>query len=460
MSRLSNVSVTLLMFILYMVISSSCSLVDRTKQLTRTPTPSILPVQTEHQQVEITATSTSTTIPELTPYPTKIENSPEITPTNALTPSPEETSRHQSIGAGWIAYVEWYGKHGIDVIHTGRKSLIRIVDREGFYNHPSWSPDGQWIVFTFYGENSTQTELFLARPDGTEVKRLTFSTGNKQTPSWSPDGEKIVYSQVFGHIEEAEVDLYMIESDGSRVTRLTNTLGIFESNPTFSPDGDYIAFLSTTEEKNVDQYDLMIMNIDGMNIERIIDLPAGDSKITWSPDSEQIAFRSSEGCGDIFIVNKDGSGLKQITKTPGRERDPTWSYDGKYIAFNATVECDDMSESVALGWQIYIIELDGNDVLQLTDNIKSYPLDPAWAPIPALEIGKSFVITKLGENLRLRSIPSLEGNILEKVKMNEEILVVDGPVKADGFLWWKVRIITSDIEGWLADNPGWFTWKE
>ena len=50
---------------------------------------------------------------------------------------------------------------------------------------PSWSQDGQWIVFA-----STQdggADLYLVRPDGTELTRLTDSPGSEDSKAdWAP----------------------------------------------------------------------------------------------------------------------------------------------------------------------------------------------------------------------------------------------------------------------------------
>lgn len=460
MNKYATLVSSLLIIFLVTIMLLSCT-DDLPDNVSRTPTPINSPVQTEFPSVEISKPLTPTTILKLTSSPTIIVIPIENTPTPVSTSSVEEFSELTTVPLGWIAYSEWYGKSGIDVIYTDRKSLLRIVDWEGFYNSPRWSPDGQWIVFSFREINSSQTDLYLARPDGSLIKRLTFSNGDKILPSWSPDGNRIVFSRYLEQQKYDEIDIFTIESDGSQLTRLTNTPDTWEYNPVYSPDGEYISFLAKSKDMEFDQYELMIMNEDGTDVKHVIKQPVGDSSISWSPDSKRLAFRSSEGCGNLFVVNIDGSGLRQITNTPGRDRDPTWSEDGNHIAFNSTEKCNDLSEGVALGWQIYIVNIDNvNDMWQLTDNNKSYPLEPAWAPVPPLEKDKNFIITESGNALRLRSIPSLNGIVLAELKIGDEILIIEGPVVMDNYLWWKVSVNNGEIEGWVAENPGWFSLKE
>lgn len=49
----------------------------------------------------------------------------------------------------------------------------------------SWSPDGQMLAY------SNQSDLFLARGDGTEPRRLATTKGTVNFPAWSPDGKSV-----------------------------------------------------------------------------------------------------------------------------------------------------------------------------------------------------------------------------------------------------------------------------
>jgi TolB protein len=93
---------------------------------------------------------------------------------------------------------------------------------------PSWSPDGTSIVFMCRrglpapGAVLRTFEICVMNADGSGQMQLTNNTVNELTPSWSPDGQRIV----FHRLVSGRFQLWLINADGTGLVQLTNTSGV------------------------------------------------------------------------------------------------------------------------------------------------------------------------------------------------------------------------------------------
>jgi len=74
----------------------------------------------------------------------------------------------------------------------------RITRGPGDKTDGSFSPDGQWIVYSSSGDETELASLFLAPLSGDESIRLTRYDGYDGAPSWSLDGGKIAFESYPG----------------------------------------------------------------------------------------------------------------------------------------------------------------------------------------------------------------------------------------------------------------------
>ncbi len=134
-----------------------------------------------------------------------------------------------------------------------------------------------------------------------EFTNITNSTTFEADPSFSPDGQKILFTST----RDGNADIYVMKRDGSSIERLTNNPA-WESFATFSPDMTQISFNSDRENEKNNVY---IMNLDGSG--KTVSLPAGNYSNfvgtgVWSPDGTKIAYSSDRnGNEDIFIINAE-----------------------------------------------------------------------------------------------------------------------------------------------------------
>jgi TolB protein len=123
---------------------------------------------------------------------------------------------------------------GLSIMNADGSGQHRLAHTDGG-EYPSWSPDGKRIAF-----NSNLTGdhvMYIAQADGSKVVELS-DTGEGWQVDWSPDGRSILFTSHRDHPDNY-TDVYVMRPDGSGVRRLTHNRGY---TPAWSPDGDHIVF--------------------------------------------------------------------------------------------------------------------------------------------------------------------------------------------------------------------------
>lgn len=181
-----------------------------------------------------------------------------------------------------------------------------ITDNDAYDAEGAYSPDGRWIVFG--SRRDGDSELYVMRPDGSGVVRLTSAKGYDGGPFFSPDGKRIVY-----------------RSD----RKGNDLLQIFTADLTFDSAGA----------------------ITGLNNERQL---TDDANINWGPywhpDARHLIYATSAHGHhnyELYWMRDDGGGKARVTHKVGFDGLPVFSPDGKDLMWSSRRTKDNTTQLFA-----------------------------------------------------------------------------------------------------------------
>jgi len=257
---------------------------------------------------------------------------------------------------GKIAFAsDRLGNFDIYIMDEDGGQLENITEHPAIDISPSWTPDGNTIVF-----ERRRLGIYTISIDKPKLKFVTNGSG--MFPMLAPDGKQIAYVEnPIGVV----LWLSVVSLTGENHKRIRRLNDINDKPHTWSPDGSQIAFCDNNGY-------LYIFDLSSGNCERIpCTTPDGKEvraiDVDWSPVGNKLAIASYGDTKGLWVKNDDGSNAKRITKN--EDRAPEWSPDGTQIAFQSWQDGD---------WDIYIIDADGRNRKCLTMNNVVSDMHPAW----------------------------------------------------------------------------------
>ncbi|WP_439489796.1 hypothetical protein [Algoriphagus sp.] len=245
----------------------------------------------------------------------------------------------------------------------------------GFFR-PAWSPDGQWLAFASdrntiwrgHGngsgwEHTQELGIYIVRPDGTGLRKISEEGISSGSPEWSKDGKRVVFYAM--EVEDtwnartsfgaARATSQIVSLDIETGTKTVHTSGPgLKLLPQFL-DGENIGFLVKAGDNEGVGY------TEGQAFKRKLRSPS------WTADGQTVIYEKQDWtprAQNKLLYSWDPAFEYRYTDVF-----PSFSIDGKLL-----ITTKDDNSSIA------IMDADGSNEERIFENEKMYCFSPAWSP--------------------------------------------------------------------------------
>lgn len=388
----------------------------------------------------------------------RLTNDPSCDDQGALSPDGTQLAFVSTRGSGtadiWV--LDLKSKRVRNLTSTGANPGYANRLRGNF--RPSWSLDGKWIAFSSDRgaefkphsrgwEHVQAASIYIAHPDGTELRRVTDGAKFAGSPKWSADGKRLVFYEMevgdtfFVRLnstgQPSPVTTQIVTMDIATGARIAVTSGAgVKIAPQFLSE-DRVAYLMKAAPKDV--HIGLAYTSGGQGAEGVMRNPS------WSPDGKQVVYQQVNFAirgqntpfyakspefdlrftdimpalskdrklaltdfrgalvdprASISIMDADGSNVQRVyVGDDGAAMAPAWSPDGKWIAFGFGAFFGARATQPA---RVMMVKADGSEKKELTKG----PLNsgfPSFSPD-----GKRLVFRVWANNERGLRIMNLE----------------------------------------------------
>jgi Tol biopolymer transport system component len=283
---------------------------------------------------------------------------------------------------------------GADVNSNGRLACFRLIDGSiqlvsasldgtdvkviarsvaGYYSHPRWSPDNQWIAFQ--QGDGVRNDIFVVPAAGGEPRKITSDRNIISGLAWTADGSGIIYGSSRGGTLPylPALSLWETRLEGEAPRQITPA-DVWYEQPDVHASGRVSA---VRKRMRFDVWRFPFERDPVENVRRAVQVTHQTGQVltpTAAPDADQIAYLSdSGGHGNLWVMSTRRGTLRQITF----ETDPAvamgapvWSPDGKSIAFVSS------KGNTGFDFSVWLVDPDGGNLR----NVAKQGLGMAWSP--------------------------------------------------------------------------------
>ena len=249
------------------------------------------------------------------------------------------------MGAVLLAFVGWTVSRAPKPVQPIRATPL--VTLPGLVRYPSFSPDGEYVAFTWTGPNQDNPDVYVQQIGSGAPLRLTTDPKSDYNPVWSPNGRWIAFLR--RHTEDpATNDLLLIPPLGGLERkigeiRLPNTYFVLPPYVSWCPDSSCMVITDATGKgQSAALFLFSVDTAEKKQLTRPEDFLATDTNPALSRDATRLVFRrqtAGSQLGELYSLQL-GKGLapvgapQRLTRPVLDAGYPTWKSDSTGIVFS------------------------------------------------------------------------------------------------------------------------------
>lgn len=230
------------------------------------------------------------------------------------------------------------------------------------------------VAFSMTRDEGATREIYMIDSDGENLRRLTDHGDLALSPSFSPDGDRVLYNAMDPETLQWRVYEQVLATGASTLVQPLRDGNYY--TPTYLPDGERVAFQIHTGDRT----GLFSFNLrQNCCLTNLTEGRSEDLSPTFSADGQWMAFNSNRlgtAVPQVFVMPVSGGGAELISPyeygRAGYYTAPDWAPFGDRVAFHGRV---------GRSGRFHILvgrREDRSSLLQLTAEGNNE--DPSWAP--------------------------------------------------------------------------------